>query len=56
MDLCTMCCLSLSTADLEKLYKTGGQRWRYTGVNYMAVIAVWNPLESLLAVEQRIRA
>jgi len=32
-------------------YKTGGQRWMYTCVYYMAVIAVWSPLESLVALE-----
>ena len=39
-----------------KLYKTGGQRWIYTCVNYVAVIAVRSPLESLLALEYLIRA
>ena len=38
------------------LYKTGGQRWIYACVNYMAVIVVWSPLESLLALENFIRA
>jgi hypothetical protein len=35
---------------------TGGQRWMYTGVFYMAVTAVKSPLESLLALEHVIRA
>jgi hypothetical protein len=38
------------------LYKTGGQRWIYTYMYYMAVIAVRSPLESLLALELIIRA
>jgi len=37
-------------------YRTGGQRWMYTCVYYMAVIAVRSPLESLLALERVIRA
>jgi len=39
-----------------ELYKTGGQRWMYTCVYYMAVIAGQSPLESLLAHESLIRA
>ena len=38
-----------------ELYKTGGQRWMYTCVYYMAVIAVWSPLESLPTLEHLIR-
>ena len=38
------------------LYETGGQRWMYTCVYCMAVIAVWSQLESLLALERLIRA
>jgi len=56
VDRCTMYSLSSSTVHSVKLSKTGGQRWRYTCVNYMAVIAVWSPLESLLAFEHLIRA
>jgi hypothetical protein len=58
-----MCSLLSSTVHSErcaavpvKLYKTAGQRWMYTCVNYMAVIAVWSLLESLLALEHLIRA
>jgi len=39
-----------------ELYRTGGQRWMYTCVYYMAVIAVQSPLESLLALEHLITA
>jgi hypothetical protein len=39
-----------------KLYKPGGQKWMYTCDNYMAVIAVRSPLESLLALEYIFRA
>jgi len=39
-----------------ELYKTGGQRWMYTCVYYMAVIAIQSPLGSLLAHECLIRA
>jgi hypothetical protein len=54
--LYTMYSLSSSTVHSGKLYITVGQKWRYTCVNYMAVIAVWSPLESLLAFEYLIRA
>jgi len=39
-----------------ELYMTGGQRWMYTCVFYMAVTVVKSPLESLLALEHVIRA
>ena len=58
-----MCSLSSSTIHSAqcvllpvKQCKTGGQRWMYTCVNYMAVIAVWSPLESRLALEHLLRA
>jgi len=41
---------------LMELYRTGGQRWMYTCVDYMAVIVVQSPLESLLALQCLIRA
>jgi len=39
-----------------ELYKTGSQRWMYTCVYYMAVIAVCSLQERLLALERCIRA
>ena len=38
-----------------KLYKIGGQRWMYTCSYNMAVLVVWSPLESLLALDHIFR-
>ena len=37
-----------------ELYLAGGQRWMYSSVYYLSVIAVWCLLGSLLALETHI--